>query len=316
MTTEILLHQILDAHKNIKALNENQLYQNLNNLGDRYLFEKNKIYRNIRLALLKYGYTFSSNYSYEYLTLPLTYLNQILVTKIIPYYDNVSALTNIENSNPKLIHWDELVDQIKKNNLFHESCHAIAYSKMNSLYPDKKQIDLFSQQQFLFYKIFEESYANTCELISILDTNDKFHRIFFEINSYICVFDEKSRLQKIEKTLGYHFLFKFSFFCYLYSNYLVNDLSNNNFIKLIELSSDSKEQYNIALNQKKILFGIFKIALDLNPRFRQITTQLYTKINKMTYSHKELISFNFLDFYMSRNDLKAALDQLTHATLK
>lgn len=183
-----------------------------NNLGDAYLYCNNRIYRNVRDHVLKFGFKFSDEIDPNYLALPLAELENILKNKKIPYFDNVSVLKKIEQNKLGVATWEDVRDNLKKNFLFHESCHACARSlySRNSSRLNNRVLNL----------LVEESFANTCELLAVLDTEDAAHRIFYEMNSYTALFEIKTEFKNAVRDLGMANVAKIIFFGYLHSNHL------------------------------------------------------------------------------------------------
>ena len=147
------------------------------NLGDGALYQTNSIYRHIRDASVKAGYKFSSDKNNFYDALPLSQLDQILTKKIIPYTDNVSVLRNIEKSQPRITEWPDLQFHLKRNFIFHESCHAVARSCRPEAFPVGAAYQVLQM-------LFEESYANACELLAVTEVDDKVaQQIFYEMTT-------------------------------------------------------------------------------------------------------------------------------------
>jgi hypothetical protein len=219
------IKRLLELHQNYKSSETLSL-----NLGDSYLYEHNLIFRKIRQICVKNETNYSLEINTNYLALPLSQLNSILENKKIPYYDNVDVLKLVEKSIPDSTDWDEVVDNLKKNYLFHESCHFVA----RHLSEEFKQ----SQEQIIILFI-EESFANACELIGIVYTHDAAHRIFYEANSYIFVLDAKPTLLKLTQQYGLPLTLTFLIYCYLFSNFLHNQLSEKDFQEIIQCVEDS-----------------------------------------------------------------------------
>lgn len=285
------------------------------NFGDAYLLQKNKIYKNIRKACLNEGYIFSSELNSDYLSLSLSQLENILKDKKIPFFDNVSVLDQIEKklSNQKVtgLDWDDIVDNLIKNHLFHESCHAVARSMVEKF--DELVIhNLNKNSNSILNRIIEESFANTCEFIAIIDVQDAFHRIFYEWNSYTFLIEEKSRLQKMIEDFGKEFVFKFIFYCYLQSNFLKENCDETSFQIILSMIDKNA---NIEKHHIKNLKSLAKIPFTLNPRFRYITLGLHLKINGYSQNINQYVNLDFFNL-IKQSNYQSLVDQLVKLAIQ
>lgn len=234
-----------------------------NVFGDGYLCAHNRIYREARERAIAVGFKFSADRNDAYRALPLAQLDNLLKAKTIPYIDNVTVLESLEARIPNQTVWDDIIDGFKGNHVFHESCHAYARSKIRGLDPA------------LGY-LLEESYANAQELLSILDAEDKSHRLFLELNSYVYMLEDRVHLIAAEKAMGLSALTRFMILSYLHANYLRETFE---FERMLKLSTDRPVDDKTAKSLKRLA----KIAWQLNPRFREVTTRFYFKLQKVEF---------------------------------
>src|ERR1700721_3023601 len=89
------LKSILRAHQEHKTATSLR-----SNLGDGYLFRFNSTFRYTRTLVTRFGYGFTDEDFCNYATLPLAALPQILKKKLIPWFDNSSALAKLERRKP------------------------------------------------------------------------------------------------------------------------------------------------------------------------------------------------------------------------
>lgn len=251
-------------------------------LGDAYLYKNNRIYKAVRDNVLKNGFIFSAEIDPAYLALPLAELENILLTKKIPYFDNVSVLKTIEQKRPGAASWEDVRDNLKKNFLFHESCHACArsYFSENSQLLKNKILNLLT----------EESFANTCELLAVVDTEDAAHRIFYETNSYTALFEQKTNFKNAIRELGADVTAKIIFLGYLHSNHLhdyIEDRDLKRIIKLTGLQNPDDKQF-------KTIKYIIKNCFRLDETFKQVTTRFYMKLNQVQIEHSDLKKLDYL----------------------
>lgn len=228
-------------------------------LGDGFLLAKNRIYAQARRRATQSGFTFSSDQNDAYRALPLSQLESILQTKVIPYLDNVSVLEDLEKRIPKQTVWNDISDNLKGNSVFHESCHAFANRRLMGLEPGLRML-------------LEESYANACELISIIDAEDPVHRIFLELNSYVFMLNDRVHLVNAANGVGLSALTRYLLLCYLHANFLRESID---FQRVVELAFDVKPDDKMLKNLRQLA----KIVFQLNPRFREVTTRFYFKLS-------------------------------------
>lgn len=256
-------------------------------LGDGFLVAKNRIYGSLRKKAIGLGFLFTTSQNDAYRALPLSQLDTILSSKAIPYLDNVTVLESIENKIPKQTVWNDISDNLKGNSVFHESCHAFARAHLHGV-------------DSLLGLLLEESFANTCELLSILDADDQAHRIFLELNSYIYMLGDRVHLMNAEKEIGLPALIRYFILAYLHSNFL---RSSVDFDRVVKLAVGSMPDAKTAKN----LRHLSKIAFELNPRFREVTTQFYLKLHGLPAKLD-------LDFMSAIEKSKAAQDFLKRAS--
>lgn len=260
-----------------------------NVFGDSFLLKNNSIYFKIRVATKELGYIYSSVIDEEYLVLPLGFLEKILNSKVIPYYENSKVLYKIEKQIPHTIVWDQLTDHLKKNYLFHESCHAVSRSHYNQIFKTEK-----NQILALF---LEEAFANSCELLGVKDVNDTAHKIFYEFSSYIYVYELKSLITQLIQELGFQTVFKITMLSYLHSLFLNDHFTELIYSEIFSFAFEDQLKPNIPTKKIK---SLMKIVFELNPRFKTATTSFY-----LSYHHLKMPSEKYCTFeYMSelKND--------------
>jgi hypothetical protein len=230
--------------------------------GDGYLCANNRFYGRARAQALEAGFKFSTEESDAYRALPLSQLDQILESKTIPYTDNVTVLETIEKKIPKQTVWDDLTDNLKANLVFHEACHAFAHIKLQGTEPALRML-------------LEESYANACELLAIIDAEDQVHRIFLELNCYAYMLDDRVHLGNAAKDIGLPALTRFMTLSYLHANYRRDAIDFDRVLKLsLDKTADAKTLKNLR--------QLSKIVFKLNPRFREVTARFYFKLHGLS----------------------------------
>ncbi len=274
-----------------------------NNWGDSYLCQYNLIYRNIREAAIKYGYKYSSKQNDAYQALPLSQLAIILSTKTIPYLDNVSVLKQVEEQMPYIAVWDD-INNLRKNFLFHESCHAVAREKARIL-TSATDKNITNQEQAL-NMLIEESFANTCELLAVVNAEGAAHKIFYEWNSYTALFDAKSNLKNAQEEIGIDIFSKIIFFGYLHSNLLFNNLDEKQLNRIINIVT----QQVLSAKQLKTIKALVKICFTLDTQFKEVTTRFYMRLNGVKHSRDKRINLNYLENFEKNPEYRKYVDDL------
>ena len=239
--------------------------------GDAYLFRHNRIFRNIRRACIASGYSYNDKPDAAYLALPLSQLENIMNSGQIPYVDNVGVLQQLEKKCPHAVEWFEISENLKRNYVLHESCHAVARKFLKS---DETVGGMLAL-------MLEESYANTCELFGILDAEDQAHRIFYESNSYTTLFELRTNLKKACDEIGEPIVFQFFLFGYLHSNYLHNSFSDIDFLAVQKLAEGLAGR-QLPAAQIKTVRSLVKVCFTLDLDFRTTTTGLHLKLSQVS----------------------------------
>ena len=278
-----------------------------NNFGDGYLMQNNHIFRNVRIAAQKNGFAFSDEDNNLYQALPFSQLERILSDKVIPYVNNVTALRQILNRLPESVVWDDLSDGLKKNYAFHEACHCVARSLAKTYLKES------SSSEGILQILLEESFANTCELLGVIDVNDQVHRIFYELNSYTSLTQEKTNFKTAVSEIGEEVVFKFMMMAYLQSNFLGKNLDEKNFDKALKIVRPSKD---FTPKQTKTLKALSRVAFTLDLKFRTSTTGFHLQLNGFKLHLNDLLSFEFFDLILKHPEYIKFINALTESALK
>lgn len=271
--------------------------------GDGFLVAHNLIYANIRTAALNAGFRFDSNPSLAYRTLPLGQLDKLLAAKQLFYQDNVSAVEELGLEVLKQLEWDQISDHLSPNRVFHESCHAVCRSSL--------KLRNAAETELAFDVLWEESFSNTCEMIATLYADTAAHRCFLQSNSYFFVPECRTSLQSLNQELPLPWIFVFIQLCYLDSNFLRDRLSDPDFERILKLTdcmtaAPAKPSPKV----QKILRSVSKICFDLNPRFREVTTDFHFRTLGFRQDVTSLLSQDFmaqLETNLDRQKLAAQL---------
>ncbi len=269
------------------------------NFGDSYLLEKNQIYLQIRKGALESGFRYSNERNEAYSALSLSQLENILKTKTIPYLDNFSVLESLPlESN---VSWDDICDNLKKNYLFHESCHALARGIF------EKIATVSAPEEKILQILLEESFANTCELVAVIDAEDPIHRIFYECNAYTFLFAERTHLKRAFAEMGEAGVFRFLLLSYLQANFLRREMSGKNLERTVKLAFG---KMLVDSQQVKTLKYLAKITFTLDQRFREVTTGFHLRLCGFQKPMNELLNFDVLDLLEKKSYFQNILARL------
>jgi hypothetical protein len=260
-------------------------------LGDGYLLHNNRAYRAIRKAALAAGFKYSADRDEAYEAFPLLRLEAILKKKIIPYSRNASAFQELPESALELITSEDADGNLKKNFVLHEGCHAVVRLILNRTLPDLvSKSGIERSREVALRMILEESCANTAELIGCVDADDAVHKIFYELNSYVCEFESRTNLKKACDGFSREAVVRFLVLSYMQSNFLRTSIDDRQFNRMLKLSGLDAS----GPAQKKLLRALGKIAFNLSERFRTQTTAFHLRLNGISTPTDELFDFDFL----------------------
>lgn len=269
------------------------------NFGDAYLLKNNLVYKNIRRKTLSSGFSFSDSPDADYLAFPMGQLENVLSRKVIPYTDNFSAVKTLSAKAGNL-DWDHVVDNLKPNYIFHESCHAIARTESKEVLGKDATL-----QTRLTTLLIEESFANACEFFAIADAGDQFSRNFLQINSYFTVFDDRTHLRKTIEKVGAADVFKVMLLGYLHSNFLNEKMTDADFKRILDLTAFKK------MEAAPTLKSLAKNCFALNPRFRYTTTEMYLRVNNVAAAVEEALDFDYLQLVKNNSQIMKFINSLS-----
>lgn len=269
------------------------------NFGDGILVRNNRIYGKIRAAALQAGFRFSSEPHAGYNALPFAQLESLLASKSIPYTNNVTVIEKLVAQLKDDVVWDDISDGLRKNFVFHEACHAVARCFANTNKPENPKAKAFRM-------MMEESFANTCEFLAVADAEDAAHRIFFELNSYTALFDQKTHIKNSFRDVGFDRVFKILWLAYMHSNYLHEQLDDKQWRRCLAIA----DAESLPAPQIKSLKMLARIAFTLDPRFRLVTTRFHFKLNGIQMAPQEIVNFDILSEGSLQEFLQSACNTL------
>jgi len=279
--------------------------------GDQALYKTNGIFRTIRNRAVEAGYRFSANTNSLYDALPLTQLEVIHKTKVIPYTPNRAAVQFVaDRANEST--WEEIADGFRRCFVFHEACHAVARTQITAFNISAFNLKTKTNQplnnsELTFLSLMEESFANTCELLGIVDCTSPQLVAFYEANSYTALIKTRHDLIQIQKEVGVEAFFRFMHLCYLQSCFLRHELTERDFKQTLSFANLEIDDARL----RKRLKSVSHIAFTLDQRFREVTTRLHLRINGL---RTDFDTLNPLEFFETSRGFLSLLDRFAIST--
>jgi len=275
--------------------------------GDGYLMSHNEMYNKVRTEALKKDYRFSKENDVFYETFPLLQLEYLLSKKTFYYSNNVLALKSLSRTQLSVLDWEDIDGNLKRNFVFHEACHGIVREftreHLEALAPPS---GLDSQRRFTLRMLLEESFANTCELLGGMYAGDAAHRVFYEMNSYICEFESRTYLKKTKDDIGTEKLGLFFVLSYLHSNFLCERINESALQEILQMC----QLADVSMASVKNLRALSKIVFNLSERFRYQTTRFHLRLAGIETPFEKLVDYNFMSALAREPHLEALLFEL------
>lgn len=290
------LHTLLDYHF------RNQPEYALSGVfGDGYLIAHNSIYGRMRKFLVSEGVEFSADVPDALVALPLGQLEFFLESRKLYFYNNVEVLKDVESKAPKRVSWDSINGHLKRNMLFHESCHFFARAEFNKINDPETKPSILQI-------IIEESFANSCELLAIKDANENLHKHFYEFSSYIFHPEVKNLIEDLVDVIGFDKVFLWTIFCYIYSNGLHDVIPDNELPRVLKNVGLETPVHPLLLKQLKALG---RVAFKLNPEFKRATTIFYLTYHGFDNVLNTLQSAKFFSEIENDSKIKSVLSAMS-----
>jgi hypothetical protein len=279
-----VLRELLEAHD--AHAGEGGLRESV---GDGYLYHRNPVFRNVRNVSRKLGFTYALGDLFHYRAYSLLALPQILESRRIPYFDNVSPLRHLEALQPGAFRSGEM-PAFYMNHSFHESCHGIADAVVPpvELHPG----DFASEREVATDLIMKESFANCVESFGCGYLPAKIDRVLYGWNSFI---DETPRRagvrKKVMDTLGPSSTFKLTYVSYLFSNFLYEHVEDQGVDLALALVAPGAR---LRRADRQVIAEFFRYSFTLSVDFRTRTLKFYLRMLGMKHPAGRLLAFNFL----------------------
>lgn len=268
-------------------------------LGDTFLYNQNKIFRNRREMALQQKIKFKKADS-SYNISSLLCLPQILKQKSVPFSENKNALINLDLPVKKITVDDLVFLGTKKNHLLHETSHVIMWLVA------RRTVDLSIKIELMTALLLSESYANYSETIANCFAKTELHRHYLALNSFWSYSSEEVKtLTLLQKKHGKLTTNTTMFLCFLYANFLYKKISSYECesIRLFIGSHSAK----LSTSEIKDLFAI---ASQLNIHFLIKTGEIFWKTLGVDGNLFENLDFDPIDFLLQNPKLRNEILEL------
>ncbi len=245
-------------------------------LGDRYLYATSHIFMRIRDTVTEMGYRFvreESGIWHAYQALPLLSLRDIIETKQIPYFDNVTTVRDVVKHQPGIeFPLRFLLSTLKKNYLLHESSHCVACGLLQQRGNGLSHFGS-EQERFVVTTVLSEAFANTMERLATSVAGAKSQALFLAMNSYMDYRNDRRELlsQALDK-VGIDAMFRLIFLTYWRSNLQTVQLPPETMDAIIDRSCRGVV---VAEGDRKALHELMNREFSLNIGFREDTSATY-----------------------------------------
>jgi hypothetical protein len=299
------LAQILKIHDRATHLSPHALSDAL---GDGFLLKNNELYLNLRRALLRHGYRFTSQRFEDHHSFPLAVLQTMLEKKRIPYINNVSVLKKLSQRN-RTLSIDLRFPLFNTNHILHESAHAHARATTNSFYKMQVDTNLKHEKLSAFNLLYEESFANACDMMAWAGVSGTMENFFLSCNSYA---DNPQFFGRIKWTDAKKtFYFGLIFLSYIHSNFLYEKMSKKEFLRVYSFTKAALEEtYKPRSSELERLYLIFNSGLKLSLQFRLVTTKFYFQMLGLRSDIDRLLEFDFMSLLENDGNYRKSFQEL------
>lgn len=272
-------------------------------LGDALLWNQNPAYARVRSLALKAGFRFMPAWE-SYRRASLFELQTILKKKQIPVNETVPTLRRLA----KVYQINDEMDDVPVDLTsyhFHESAHGIADAVFKTFRAQGKQ-------EKILLALLGESYASTCESFAVTFVSDEVQRFFLAQNSYIEASAPRTKQRRqAMRFWGSAGLFRLLWLSYLYSNFLVEDISPEELQGILRFALQKE---NLVARDLKLATDLFNDAYRLNVNFRLKTAQLYLRLLGIEGDVRRNLRFNFSQVFLRHARLRDGFDRLADMT--
>lgn len=273
-------------------------------LCDGYHYSTNRIYRNIRDAVLATGGSFTDTDYCHYRTFQGASLQAILKARRIIYFDNVTRLTEVERARPKRFNIGEI--DFYHSNVLHESSHLLADLTLSeALFKRLKHKD--RDQLCALRIVAAEAIASTHDLLGAYETKSyEAGAIYFSAVTWKA--EKQISFNHAVKAVGFAGAYKCVFFGFLYAYMLYRRLDSRDIRRVLRMLFPDRE---LTVSEQRFMTTLLKWG---NDRFIaneiQISNFYFRLVLKRDRNIFDLLGFDFARVFEAHPQLISRLDGL------
>lgn len=283
-------------------------------IGDGYLYRHNRLFTNIREVTLRCGFGYSARATRmwkDYHALPLLSLQMILDEGVLPYCDNVAPLRRLARQNPDFTFPPGfLLDNIRKNHVFHESAHCISHRVLSRFDNLLEGAAASAPEEFVFRNLVSEAFANASELMgSSLVGSSEQHIYFYLLNSYMgCSRESGEVIRDVTAALGLAPTIKFICLSYLFANLCYDSIPPDKMERVMGLAFGDGQRSSEELDALGKISGY---AFRLSKEFREVTAPVYFDLFGCKKEFDESMRHDFLGNPSTVTAVSTVYDELS-----
>lgn len=287
-------------------------------LGDGFLYSKGRIYKKLRDAIEKLGYSFTTEdfcgaASYSLLALP-----EILKSKKMPVFDSIKGLRRVEKLRPRQFKLIEL-HPLKRpmNSLLHESSHCLAQNFL-PIPVTTKVTNAEQLREHLVILLLHEAFALTVELFSCLEAKSAPHQFFLRENAFVGPFlsggkvEAKMKfLKESVELLGMTVAFQTVMLMEMYNLFLYKTVGTNELLNVLELF-DYRRHFTAQQTSSLLKGSTLRMTGDKVGRFVIGVNSSFLKFHLGTKKDVfSLLQFDFFKVLQKNPNLVKKVNEMT-----
>ena len=271
-------------------------------LGDGYFYRRNPVFKGIRDAALRAGFTYSSADTSRCYGWPLMALDEQLRARRIPFVDNVFPVRELERRRPRHFSLEDVRSHGPSfNPLLHESAHGVAF--------DILVYDLGPEQpnRLKLTKTFlAEAFALAVEKVSGLFVDDSPLDLYLHrLNTHVFhVPRRRDPFRALHARYGLSNVLRATMACYLYASFVYRELGDR---ELDAILAFSKMSGRASVSHVE---AIFASTFDVGASFRHRITSNYLRAHGYSKDLLKLVAFEPLEYVARHPALSASIERL------
>ena len=277
-------------------------------LGDAFLYRRNPVFRNVRDATLRAGFTYAAAGADRYYGWPLMALDLTLQRRVVPFVDNVSQLRELERRRPAHFLLSDLTAYGPAlNPLLHESSHCLAFDQLDYQITAKRPT---SRAKLLKIQL-AEAFALSVERASGIFVREEPVDLYLHgVNTHVShVSRARDPMRELHELHGLEGAFRIALASYLYTSFLYAELRD---VEIDRIRAFAKVSTVAHRRTQNAIERLFQTTLEVGSAFRGRITSMYLRSHGFGRDLLALVDFDPLDYVADHAALGNALDTLAH----